>query len=90
MSRTDADAEQERIPQPDPETDPYTESELRALRHGIASLKEIYREVIVLCGLEGKTYQEASEILGIPLGTVCSRMNSANHQLRIKLKRVRR
>lgn len=55
----------------------------------IAALKPKYREVIVLCSLEGKTYEEAAEVLEVPLGTVCSRMNKALEQLRERLHRIR-
>lgn len=51
--------------------------DIQRLRRVISTLKPIYREVIVLCCLEGKTYDEASSILQIPRGTVCSRMNTA-------------
>lgn len=89
-ARTESGVDQELLAAAEPDAAPFSEEELRALRTAIAGLKDRYREVIVLCGLEGKSYREASEILEIPLGTVCSRMNSANHQLRIKLKKVRR
>ncbi len=59
--------------------DPAT---LAFLQHCIGALKPKFREVIVLCSLEGKTYAEAAEILQVPVGTVCSRMNTALMQLR--------
>lgn len=56
------------------------------LQKAVASLKPKYREVIVLCSLEGKTYEDAAEILEIPVGTVCSRMNRALGILRNKFR----
>ena len=54
-----------------------TEVEVYRLQQQISKLKSRYREVIVLCFLENKTYEEAAAILQIPRGTVCSRMNKA-------------
>lgn len=59
------------------------------LQQCIGALKPKFREVIVLCALEGKTYQEAAEILQVPTGTVCSRMNTALTQLRRSFSRQR-
>ena len=55
---------------------------LALLQKSIALLKPKYREVLVLCSLENKTYEQAAQILQIPLGTVCSRMNTALTYLR--------
>ena len=50
-------------------------------RHDIMAiwpkLSDIHREVFILYGLEGFSYAEIGEILGIPEGTVMSRMNRA-------------
>jgi RNA polymerase sigma-70 factor, ECF subfamily len=58
------------------------EERLLKLREFIADLKPIYRDVIVLCGLEKKSYEEASAILQIPVGTVRSRLNTGRLKLR--------
>ena len=47
------------------------------LRQALASLKPALREVLVLCGLEGRSYEYVAETLGIPVGTVRSRLNKA-------------
>ncbi len=65
-----------------------TERDLSKLRGAIAQLKPIYREVVVLCCLESKTYEEAAAILQIPRGTVCSRMNKAFQMLKNSLAAV--
>ena len=48
----------------------------------IAALSPKLREVLVLCGLEGMSYEEVSQSLKIPVGTVRSRLNSARLQMR--------
>ncbi len=45
-----------------------------------------FRIVIILCDLEGFTYEEMSKILDIPIGTVRSRLHRARNMLRDKLK----
>ncbi len=68
-------------------SEPYSQRDRDDVRTAVAELKPIFRDVVVLCCLEGRTYQEAAQALGIPLGTVCSRLNSGLHQLRTKLRR---
>ncbi|WP_374333868.1 RNA polymerase sigma factor [Aestuariivirga sp.] len=41
-----------------------------------------HREVIVLVGLEEMSYRDVSEILGVPVGTVMSRLSRAREQMR--------
>lgn len=62
------------------------EARIEAVRAAVSSLKEKFRDVLVLCAYEGMSYEQAAGVLEIPYGTVCSRMNSALTQLREKLK----
>ena len=41
-----------------------------------------YREVILLCDMEEMSYQEIAEIVGIPIGTVMSRLSRARKSMR--------
>ena len=41
-----------------------------------------HREVIVLVGLEEMSYRDVAEVIGVPLGTVMSRLSRAREQLR--------
>lgn len=50
-------------------------------------LPEKYRLLVVLCYLEGKTYQEASRHLGVPIGTLSARLTRARDLLRTRLLR---
>lgn len=45
-----------------------------------------FRTVIILCDLEGFTYEEMAKILDIPIGTVRSRLHRARNLLRDRLK----
>ena len=51
----------------------------------IEELKPKFREVIMLCELEGYTYEEASKKLKCPLGTIKSRIYNAKKELATKL-----
>ncbi len=50
------------------------------------SLEIDFRTVIILCDLEGFTYEEMAKILDIPIGTVRSRLHRARNYLKEKLK----
>lgn len=55
------------------------------MQRALAGLNVEHRTVIVLIGLEQLSYKEASEVLGVPLGTVMSRLARARDQLRTLL-----
>jgi RNA polymerase sigma-70 factor (ECF subfamily) len=57
-------------------------AELRArLEAAIATLRPHEREVIVMREFEGLTYREIADLLGIPIGTVMSRLYAARRRL---------
>ena len=51
----------------------------------IRALSSRYREVLVLCDLQGLSYEEAAEVIKIPVGTVRSRLHRARLQLEERL-----
>lgn len=53
----------------------------RHLRRAILRLPVHYREVVVLCELNGLSYEEAAAIAGCPVGTVRSRLSRARRML---------
>ncbi len=64
-------------------------SELAALvEDAIERLPEREREVLVLKEFEGLRYREIAELLGIPIGTVMSRLYSARRNLALELEGV--
>lgn len=48
----------------------------------IQRLSEEHRQLLLLVGVEGMSYRECAEILGLPIGTVMSRLNRARAALR--------
>jgi len=55
------------------------------VRAALANLSEEYRTVLVLKEMEDLSYEEISEIVGCPIGTVRSRIHRARSELREKL-----
>src|SRR5215203_3281183 len=51
------------------------------------SLAVDFRTIIILCDLEGFTYEEMAKILDIPIGTVRSRLHRARNFLKEKLEK---
>jgi RNA polymerase sigma-70 factor, ECF subfamily len=56
--------------------------ELRDLDRALAQLPTDQRAVILLIGLEGMPYAEVGTVLGIPVGTVRSRLSRGRESLR--------
>ena len=55
------------------------------LSSALAKLPEKMKEVFLLCDLEGYSYEEISEIVDIPIGTVRSRLHRARKLLQDEL-----
>lgn len=51
----------------------------------IDSLRPKFKEVIMLCDIEGYTYEETAKKLGVPVGTIKSRIFNAKKELALKL-----
>ena len=56
-----------------------------ALAAALAELDAGDRDVLLLIALAGLDYQEVAQALGIPYGTVCSRLNRARRRVRLAL-----
>lgn len=56
-----------------------------AVENAFAALPEKFRQVVELVDLNGLAYQEAAEVLDIPVGTVMSRLHRARKRIREQL-----
>ncbi len=56
-----------------------------ALADALRSLPDKFRAVVLLVDVDGLSYQEAADALGIPIGTVMSRLHRARNKLRDQL-----
>ena len=76
---------------PEPATDETPESvlllrfEQESIRAALEALPMAFREIILLCDLEEMSYQEISQALAIPMGTVMSRLSRARRAMRTLL-----
>ncbi len=55
------------------------------VERGLLKLAPEYREILVLREMEELSYKEIAEIVGVPIGTVMSRLSRARAQLRIQI-----
>ena len=55
------------------------------IKNALAQIPEEFRMVVYLADVEGFSYKEIAEIVGVPTGTVMSRLHRGRKQLREKL-----
>jgi len=55
------------------------------ITRALESLPEDFRTVVILCDIEGLTYEEIAEFVNCPIGTVRSRLHRGRKMLRAKL-----
>ena len=65
----------------DPEAQMIQQQTVAHVRRALETLPTDFREVLVLRELEGLSYKEIAAIVGIPLGTVMSRLARARERL---------
>ncbi len=79
-------------PDPTAESDPLAElrrsETVRQVREAVLSLPVHYREVVVLCELQERSYDETAGLLGCAAGTVRSRLHRARALLSAKLRAI--
>tara|TARA_Y100000588_G_scaffold339585_1_gene382408 strand:- start:363 stop:944 length:582 start_codon:yes stop_codon:yes gene_type:complete len=79
------------IPSDQPGTHQEIESEItsKIIRNAIDQLTDKFRTVILLRDIQELSYEDISSIVGVPIGTIKSRINRARLQLQIELKHLR-
>jgi RNA polymerase sigma-70 factor (ECF subfamily) len=74
----------------DPGMRPDRITAVRMLNENVQSsidmLQSKYKEALILRDIEGMSYQQIAEVIGVPVGTVKSRVNRARLKLQKKLK----
>ena len=65
--------------EPDPEEEWQRRAKREAVQKVLQQLPDEFRQVLILCDLQGLTYAEAAAILDVPEGTVKSRLHRARH-----------
>ena len=69
-----------------PEDATLTHEREAAINMALLDIRDVYREAIILCDVEGMSYGETAAALGIGIGTVKSRISRGREELRRKLK----
>jgi len=69
-----------------PETLLFERLDHEVLQSAIDDLPVYFREILLLCEVEEMSYQEISETLSVPIGTVMSRLSRARRTLRDRLR----
>jgi RNA polymerase sigma-70 factor (ECF subfamily) len=70
---------------PDPETLLLQTDDATSVARALSSLPDHFHQLLVLREFEGLSYRELSEVVGIPIGTVMSRLSRARDALRTAL-----
>ena len=68
-----------------PETVLLEKADSKLLNDEIAALPYEYREVLILREFEGLSYKQVAQVVGVPLGTVMSRLARARRNLQRRL-----
>ncbi|SIO61389.1 RNA polymerase sigma factor, sigma-70 family [Singulisphaera sp. GP187] len=68
-----------------PEMALISREEFEVLHEEVSRLPERYRIPVVLCELEGMTYQEAAHRMACPVGTIGVRLSRARERLRLRM-----
>ncbi|MBL0142972.1 MAG: RNA polymerase sigma factor [Betaproteobacteria bacterium] len=63
-------------------TTPDWVTDVRDLERGLATIPAEQREVVLMVSLEDMSYEEVSRALGVPIGTVMSRLSRGREKLR--------
>ena len=69
-------------PSSDPETLLLQTDDIRLIEQAISHLPDRFRELLVRRELEGLSYRDLADVMGIPIGTVMSRLSRARDALR--------
>jgi RNA polymerase sigma factor (sigma-70 family) len=80
-------AEWSNMTEPRPECALDREELSGVVQQEVDRLPDPFRLVVVLCELQGESYETAAARLGVPIGTVRSRLSRARERLRVQITR---
>ena len=91
LSRFSTDDKTFEIPSDDLEIGQQVQTDIvnKIIKDAVNQLSEKFKTVIILRDIQEISYEEISEIIGVPIGTVKSRINRARLQLQVELKHLR-
>lgn len=79
------------LPDQHPEMDPsfsmIVEDQQRLVQEILAEMDESFRTVLVLTDIDGLSYEEISQTISCPIGTVRSRIHRARQEFRMRVER---
>ena len=80
------------LPSNDPEPGQEIQTDIvnKIIKNAVDQLSEKFKIVIVLRDIQGLSYEDISEIINVPIGTVKSRINRARLQLQVELKHLKK
>ena len=92
LSQFSKDDKTYELPSNDPEPGQEIQTDIvnKIIRDAIDQLSEKFKIVIVLRDIQGLSYEDISEIINVPIGTVKSRINRARLQLQVELKHLKK
>ena len=92
LSQFSKDEKTYELPSNDPEPGQEIQTDIvnKIIRNAVDQLSEKFKIVIVLRDIQGLSYEDISEIINVPIGTVKSRINRARLQLQVELKHLKK
>ena len=92
LSQFSKDEKTYELPSNDPEPGEEIQTDIvnKIIRNAVDQLSEKFKIVIVLRDIQGLSYEDISEIINVPIGTVKSRINRARLQLQVELKHLKK
>ena len=92
LSQFSKDDKTYELPSNDPEPGQEIQTDIvnKIIRDAVDQLSEKFKIVIVLRDIQGLSYEDISEIINVPIGTVKSRINRARLQLQVELKHLKK
>ena len=92
LSQFSKDDKTYELPSNDPEPGQEIQTDIvnKIIKNAVDQLSEKFKIVIILRDIQGLSYEDISEIINVPIGTVKSRINRARLQLQLELNHLKK